>query len=148
MRTIQVLLVDDNPADVDLISEVLARRTGLHITAVTDGVAAISFFRGEGIYANALPPDFVILDLSLPMKDGRVVLAEVKADPVLRNIPISIFSTSEARQDILRSYELGANCYVRKPGNLADFCAAVTLIADFWLGLVRLPCEAMDEKRA
>jgi two-component system, chemotaxis family, response regulator Rcp1 len=79
------------------------------------------------------------------MKDGRVVLAEVKADPVLRNIPISIFSTSEARQDILRSYELGANCYVRKPGNLAEFCSAVTLIADFWLGLVRLPCEAIGK---
>jgi CheY-like chemotaxis protein len=83
----------------------------------------------------------VILDLNLPKKDGRAVLAEVKADPVLRKIPIAIFSTSEARQDIVRSYELGANCYVSKPGNLRDFSTAVTSIGEFWFGLARLPRE-------
>jgi CheY-like chemotaxis protein len=83
----------------------------------------------------------VILDLSLPGKDGRAVLAEVKSDPVLRKIPITIFSTSEAKQDIFRSYELGANCYVSKPGNLRDFISAVTSISEFWFGLAHLPRE-------
>ena len=142
MRTTEILLVDDNPADTDLTSEVLARNgCPSHIHAVVDGVEAIAFLRREGKYANALLPHFVILDLSLPKKDGRAVLAEVKADPVLREIPIVIFSTSEARQDIVRSYELGANCYVSKPGNLPDFISAVTSIGEFWLGLAHLPRE-------
>ena len=142
MRTTEVLLVDDNPADTDLTIEVLARSgCPSHIHAVTDGVQAIAFLRREGKYAHAAVPDIVILDLSLPGKDGRAVLAEVKADPVLRRIPIAIFSTSEARQDIMRSYELGANCYVSKPGNLRDFISAVTSIGEFWFGLARLPRE-------
>jgi chemotaxis family two-component system response regulator Rcp1 len=142
MRTTEILLADDNPADTDLTGEVLSRSGHpSHIQAVTDGVEAIEFLRREGKYANALRPDFVILDLNLPKKDGRAVLAEVKADPVLRKIPIAIFSTSEALQDIVRSYELGANCYVRKPGNLHDFISAVTSIGEFWFGLARLPRE-------
>jgi two-component system, chemotaxis family, response regulator Rcp1 len=142
MRMTEVLLVDDNPADTDLTSELLMRNgCPSHIQAVTDGVEAIAFLRREGKYANALLPDFVILDLSLPKKDGRAVLAEVKADPVLRKIPIAVFSTSEARQDIVRSYELGANCYVSKPGNLRDYISAVTSIGEFWFGLARLPRE-------
>jgi two-component system, chemotaxis family, response regulator Rcp1 len=142
MRIIEVLLVDDNPADADLTSEVLARNgCHIHIHAVTDGVEAIEFLCREGKYANALPPDFVILDLSLPKKDGRAVLAEIKANPLLRKIPIAIFSTSEAPQDIVQSYELGANCYVRKPGNLQDFISAVRSIGEFWFGLARLPHE-------
>ena len=142
MRPTEILLVDDNPADADLTSEVLARNDSpSHIHAVTNGVEAMAFLRREGEYANAILPDFVILDLSLPKKDGRAVLAEVKADPVLRKIPIAIFSTSKARQDIVRCYELGANCYVSKPGNLADFISAVTSIGDFWFGLARLPRE-------
>ena len=142
MRPPEVLLVDDNPADTDLTSEVLAR-TGSpsRIHAVTDGVEAMAFLRREGKYINALLPDLVILDLSLPKKDGRTVLAEVKADPVLRKIPIAIFSTSEALRDIVRSYELGANCYVSKPGNLQGFISAVTSIGEFWFGLARLPRE-------
>jgi chemotaxis family two-component system response regulator Rcp1 len=142
MRTTEVLLVDDNPADTDLTSEVLARNgCPSHIHAVINGVEAIAFLRRHGKYANVPRPDFVILDLSLPGKDGRAVLAEVKADPSLRQIPIAIFSTSEARQDILRSYELGANCYVSKPGNLRDFISAVTSIGEFWFGFVHLPRE-------
>jgi two-component system response regulator len=138
----EILLVDDNPADTDLTSEVL-EHSGCpsHIHTVADGVEATAFLRREGKYANALPPDFVILDLSLPKKDGRAVLAEIKADPILRKIPIMIFSTSEARQDVVRSYQLGANCYVSKPGNLQDYIAAVTAIGEFWFGLVRLPHE-------
>jgi CheY-like chemotaxis protein len=145
MKTTEILMVDDNPADSQLAAEVLARNScPSHIQFVTGGVQAIAFLRHEGEYANALSPDFVILDLNLPHKDGRAVLAEVKADPVLRKIPIAIFSTSAAQQDITRSYELGANCYVSKPGNLKDFVSAVTLIGDFWFGLARLPHE---EKR-
>jgi chemotaxis family two-component system response regulator Rcp1 len=142
MRTTEVLLVDDNPADTDLTSEVLAR-TGRpsHIHTVADGEAALAFLRREGKYANALLPDFVILDLNLPKKDGRTVLAEVKTDPVLRKIPIAIFSTSQAQRDIVRSYELGANCYVSKPGNLQAFISAVTSIGEFWFSLARLPRE-------
>jgi chemotaxis family two-component system response regulator Rcp1 len=142
MRPTEILLVDDNPADTDLTSEVLSRNgCPSHIHAVTDGVEAIAFLRREGKYANARLPDLVILDLNLPKKDGRTVLADVKADRLLRKIPIAIFSTSEARQDIVRSYELGANCYVSKPGNLQGFISAVTSIGDFWFGLARLPCE-------
>jgi two-component system, chemotaxis family, response regulator Rcp1 len=142
MRTTEVLLVDDNPADTDLTSEVLTRNgCPCHIHAVVDGEQAVAFLRRQGKYANAQLPDFVILDLSLPKKDGRAVLAEVKGDPVLRKIPIAIFSTSEARRDIVSSYELGANCYVSKPGNLSDFISAVTLIGEFWFGLAHLPSE-------
>jgi chemotaxis family two-component system response regulator Rcp1 len=142
MRATEILLVDDNPADTDLTSEVLMRNgCSTHIHAVVDGVEGIAFLRREGKYANVLLPDFVILDLNLPKKDGRAVLADVKADPVLRKIPIVIFSTSEARQDIERSYELGANCYVSKPGNLQGFISAVTSIGEFWFGLAHLPRE-------
>jgi chemotaxis family two-component system response regulator Rcp1 len=142
MRATEILLVDDNPADTDLTSEVLSRSgRPSHIHAVVNGADAIALLRREGKYANAILPDLVILDLNLPKKDGRAVLAEVKADPVLRKIPIAVFSTSEARQDIVRSYELGANCYVSKPGNLRDFISAVTSIGDFWFGSARLPRE-------
>jgi chemotaxis family two-component system response regulator Rcp1 len=140
LRVTEILLVDDNPADTDLTRDVMEHNgCPSHIHAVTDGVEAIAFLRQEGKHTNALPPDFVILDLNLPKKDGRSVLAEIKADPVLRKIPVAIFSTSEAPQDIVRSYELGANCYVTKPGNLQDFISAVTSIGEFWFGLARLP---------
>jgi two-component system, chemotaxis family, response regulator Rcp1 len=146
MRATEILLVDDNPADTGLTSEVLAGSgcpTNIH--AVIDGVEAIAFLRQKGKYANALLPDFVILDLEMPKMNGHAVLAEVKADPILRKIPIAVFSTSDARQDIARSYELGANCYVRKPGNLQDYISAVKSIGDFWFGSARLPREDTDE---
>ena len=140
MKTTEVLLVDDNPADTDLTSEILSRNgCPSHIHAVVNGAEAIAYLRQEGKYASAPRPDFVILDLNLPKKDGRAVLAEVKSDPVLRLIPIAIFSTSEATRDIVGSYELGANCYVSKPGNLQDFISAVTSIGEFWFGFARLP---------
>jgi two-component system, chemotaxis family, response regulator Rcp1 len=142
MRTIEVLLVDDNPADSDLTGEVLASNgRRVHVQAVPDGVAAIEFLRRQGNYAHALLPDFVILDLSLPRKDGFAVLTEVKADPFLWKIPIAVFSTSDRGQDITRSYELGANCYVSKPGNLTDFISAAAMLREFWCGFARLPRE-------
>jgi two-component system, chemotaxis family, response regulator Rcp1 len=142
MRATEILLVDDNPADTDLTSDALAGGGWTnHIHAVTDGTEAISFLRQKGKYANALLPDLVILDLEMPRMNGHAVLAEVKTDPVLRKIPIAIFSTSEAPQDITHSYELGANCYVRKPGNLQEYISAVKSIEEFWFGLARLPRE-------
>jgi chemotaxis family two-component system response regulator Rcp1 len=136
----EVLLVDDNPADIDLTSDVLAKsKRHFHVNVVSDGQEAISFLRREGKYAKAPALDLVVLDLNLPRKDGRQVLSDIKSDPALAKIPVVIFTTSQANSDISRSYELGANCYLRKPGNLADFVAVVQSMADFWLGFASLP---------
>ena len=139
------MLVDDNPGDIDLTSDVLGKsKWRLHVSAANDGEEAISFLRRRGKYEKAPCPDLIVLDLNLPGKDGRSVLAEVKSDPGLATIPVVIFTTSQASSDITRSYELGANCYLRKPGNLADFEAIVQSMADFWLGFASLP---QKEKR-
>ena len=136
----EVLLVDDNPADIDLTCEALKKsKRPLHVSAVGDGAEAISFLRRQGKYANASSPDLIVLDLNLPRRDGREVLAELKSDPNLSKIPVVVFTTSQANSDITRSYELGANCYLRKPGNLADFVAVVQSMAEFWLGFASLP---------
>jgi chemotaxis family two-component system response regulator Rcp1 len=135
-----ILLVDDNPADVDLAREALQgnfRR--IQIESAEDGEEALAFLYRIGIKAKKPRPDLVILDLNLPKKDGRAVLAEVKADADLRTIPIVVFSTSRSMSDIGRSYELGANCYVNKPGNLKDYLAAVQSIEQFWFGSANLP---------
>jgi CheY-like chemotaxis protein len=138
----QVLLVDDNPADVGLTQEALAGgRHQSRISNVVDGEEAMAFLRRAGCYANAVRPDLVILDLNLPRKDGRAVLADVKADEHLRTIPIVVFSTSRSMLDIARSYELGANCYVGKPGNLQDFFRVMRSIEEFWIGSALLPRE-------
>ena len=138
----QVLLVDDNPADVGLAREALAggrHRSG--IRHVADGEEAMAYLHRAGQYGNATRPDLLILDLNLPKKDGRAVLAEAKADTSLRTIPIVVFSTSRSMLDIARSYELGANCYVSKPGNLKDYLLAVQSIEEFWFGSASLPRE-------
>ena len=141
----EVLLVDDNPADIDLMSEALVKsKRQFRTNVVSDGAEAVSFLRRLGKYAEAPPVDLVVLDLNLPRKDGREVLSEIKADPALAQIPVVIFTTSQADSDITRSYELGANCYLRKPGNLPDFEAVVQSMADFWLGFASLP---QKEKR-
>lgn len=142
-----ILLVDDNPADSDLTLEILTRQgCEGHVQAVVDGVEAIAFLRGEGKYAGVLNPHLMVLDLNMPRKDGRAVLAAVRADPVLRRIPVVIFTSSSAQKDILRSYELGASCYVNKPGNLSDFVTAVTEIARFWMGCVCMPSRELPGK--
>ena len=136
----EILVVDDNPADIGLVREALAHSTfSSHINSVEDGVAAMAFLGRREKYVNAVRPDLVILDLNLPRKDGLAVLAAMKAGPDLRRIPVVIFSTSQLRKDIVRSYELGANCYVRKPGNLEEFLAALKSIEEFWFGFVNLP---------
>ena len=137
MRTAtEVLLVDDNPGDTDLTAEVLSRNASpSHVHSVGDGVEAMAFLRCTGKYAGAPPPHLIMLGLNMPRKDGFTVLAEVKSDPALRKTPIVIFSASLTRSDVARSYDLGANNYVGKPGNLKGFVAAVTAIGNFWFGV-------------
>jgi two-component system, chemotaxis family, response regulator Rcp1 len=138
----EVLLVDDNPADVVLVREALTgSKHHSHISNVADGEQAMAFLHRAGQYMNAPRPDLMMLDLNLPKKDGRAVLAEVKADAKLRAIPVVIFSTSRSILEIARSYELGANCYVSKPGNLQEYFLAVKSIEEFWFGSASLPRE-------
>ena len=139
-KAIEILLVEDNPADVRLTLEALKdtkMRNTLNV--VEDGVEAIAYLRREGKFAKAARPDLILLDLNLPRKDGREVLAEVKADEDLRRIPIVILTTSKAEQDIVKTYNLHANCYITKPVDLEQFVTVVKAIEDFWLTIVRLP---------
>jgi two-component system, chemotaxis family, response regulator Rcp1 len=139
-RPVEILLVEDNLGDARLTQEALKEgkiRNNLH--HVKDGVEALAFLRREGGYAGAPTPDIVLLDLNLPKKDGRQVLAEMKASEALKTIPVVVLTTSEAEQDILRSYELHANCYVTKPVDLEKFISIVRAIEDFWLAVVKLP---------
>lgn len=137
---IEVLLVEDDPGDVLLIQEAFdfnKVRNNLH--CVSDGEQAIAFLRGEGQYAGKPRPDLVLLDLNLPRKDGREVLAEVKADEALRTIPVVVLTTSEAEEDVLRSYQLHANAYVTKPVDFERFIEVVRQIDEFFVQVVRLP---------
>lgn len=137
---IEILLVEDNPGDVRLTIEALKEDKVLnHLSVAMDGVEAMAFLRHEGQYADAPRPDLVLLDLNLPKKDGREVLDEIKRDPDLRSIPVVILTTSQAEQDILKSYDLHANCYVTKPVDLHQFMSAVKSIEDFWFTVVKLP---------
>jgi CheY-like chemotaxis protein len=137
---IEILLVEDNPGDVELTREALHdSKVHMRLSVVPDGVEALAFLRREGTYADAPRPDLVLLDLNLPRKDGRGVLAEVKQDPALKHIPIVILTSSQAEQDILRAYELQANCYVTKPVDLDQFITIVRSIEQFWFTVVKLP---------
>jgi CheY-like chemotaxis protein len=140
LELIDVLLVEDDVADVLLIEEAFADnkvRNRLH--RVGDGVEAIAFMRREGEYADAPRPDLVLLDLNLPRKDGREVLAEVKADEALKHIPVVVLTTSKADEDILRSYKLHANAYVTKPVDFERFIEVVRQIDEFFVTVVKLP---------
>jgi CheY-like chemotaxis protein len=137
---IQVLLVEDNPGDVRLTKEALKEGKLLNqLTVVGDGVEALLFLRKEGIYADAPQPELILLDLNLPKKDGREVLAEIKADPNLRRIPVVVLTTSSSEEDILKIYDLHANCYITKPVDLEQFMGVVKSIEDFWVSVVKLP---------
>jgi CheY-like chemotaxis protein len=126
----------------DLTEEALSDGKVLnHLHWVEDGVEALAFLRRQGKYTKAPRPDLILLDLNLPKKDGREVLAQIKADPSLKLIPVVILSTSAAERDILNTYELNANCYVTKPIDLEQFISVVKLIEEFWLALVKLPSE-------
>ncbi len=139
-RPVEVLLVEDNIGDVRLTQEAL-REAKVHnnLSVVNDGVEAMAFLRREGKYAGAPRPDLVLLDLNMPRKDGRAVLAEVKADPNLRRIPVVVLTTSKAEEDIVRSYELHANSYVTKPVDFEQFMKVVQSIEGFWLTVVKYP---------
>lgn len=139
-RPIVVLLVEDDPGDVLMTREAFAD-SKLHNTleVVSDGVEALAYLRGESEYATRPRPDLILLDLNLPRKDGREVLAEVKADPELSSIPVVVLTTSEAEEDILRSYKLHANAYVTKPVDFEQFIGAIRQIDDFFVTVVRLP---------
>jgi two-component system response regulator len=137
---IQILLVEDNPGDVELTREALHdTKVHMELSVVQDGVEAMAFLRREGRYADAPRPDLILLDLNLPRKDGRGVLSEVKADPVLRHIPVVVLTSSQAEQDIVRAYDLHANCYVTKPVDLDQFVKIVRSIEQFWFTVVKLP---------
>lgn len=137
---IQVLLVEDNPADVDLAREALEMsKLRLHVSVAKDGVDALEFLNRRGPYADAPRPDLILLDLNLPRKSGRELLAEIKRDSALKRIPIVILSSSEAEKDVLQSYNLGANCYVTKPVDFRVFQSVVQGIEGFWFSIVKLP---------
>ncbi len=137
---IEVLLVEDDPGDVLLIKEAFEfNKVQNSLHCVSDGEQALAFLRSEGEYAGKPRPDLVLLDLNLPRKDGREVLAEVKADAQLRTIPVVILTTSEAEEDVLRSYQLHANAYVTKPVDFERFIEVVRQIDEFFVQVVRLP---------
>ena len=141
-RPVEILLVEDNPGDVDLTRETLLDSKLLnHMSVVNNGVEAMAYLRREGKYVDATRPDLILLDLNLPKKDGREVLAEVKVDERLRRIPVVVLTTSSAEKDILQTYDLHANCYITKPVNLDQFSAVVRAIENFWFTIVRLPPE-------
>jgi two-component system, chemotaxis family, response regulator Rcp1 len=142
MEPVEILLVEDNLADVRLTQETLKEeKLNNNLSVVNDGVEALAFLRREGKYANAVRPDLILLDLNLPRKDGREVLAEIKEDPDLKTIPVVVLTISEAEKDILESYNLHANCYIVKPLDLNQFSKVVKSIQDFWLTIVKLPSK-------
>jgi two-component system response regulator len=137
---IEVLLVEDDPGDVLLTREAFEHnKVSNRLHVVNDGEQAMAFLRGEGVFGRAPRPDLILLDLNLPRKDGREVLAEIKSDPGLRVIPVVILTTSEAEEDILRSYHLHANAYVSKPVDFEQFIKVVRQIDDFFVTVVKLP---------
>lgn len=137
-----IFLVEDNKADIRLIQEALKDSQLPHeIVTVRNGVDAMAFLRQEGEYANAPRPDLILLDLNLPRKDGREVLAEIKADPSLKRIPVVVLTTSHNEEDIHQSYNLHVNCYITKSRNLSQLFTIVRGIEEFWLKTVTLPCD-------
>lgn len=139
-EAIDVLLVEDDPADVDLTKESLKEsKVTVNLHVVNDGLKALQYLRREASYAGAARPDVVLLDLNLPKKDGREVLRDIKQDEDLKRIPVVILTTSDTETDILKSYDLGANCYITKPVGLDQFSKVVRAIEEFWFSVVKLP---------
>jgi len=135
----EVLLVEDNPGDVRLTLEAFKEgKIHHHLSVVSDGVEALAFLRREGPYANAPQPDLILLDLNLPKKDGRDVLAEIKDEEHLKQIPVLVLTTSNSAKDILETSELHANCYITKPVDFGQFVTVVKLIEDFWFTVTKL----------
>jgi chemotaxis family two-component system response regulator Rcp1 len=140
---IEILLVEDSPGDVRLTREAFKdAKVHMNLHVASDGTEAMAFLRREGDYANVPRPDLILLDLNLPKKDGREVLGEIKESPTLKSIPVVVLTTSASEADILKSYNLHANCYITKPVGLNGFLDVVKSIDDFWLTVVKLPSEA------
>ena len=141
-RPIEILLVEDNPGDVRLTEEALKEGKVLNTLHITkDGVEAMAFLHREAQYTDAPRPDLILLDLNLPKKDGREVLAEIKTDDELKRIPVVILTTSSAEEDIIKTYNFHANCYITKPVDLEQFINVVKSIKSFWVNVVKLPLE-------
>lgn len=139
-RPIEILLVEDNAGDVRLTVEAFRdAKVRNNMAVVRDGVEAMQYLRQEGEFSDNERPDVILLDLNLPRMDGREVLAKLKKDPSLKNIPVVILTTSEAESDILQAYELHANCYITKPVDLEQFVTVVKSIEEFWFEIVKLP---------
>lgn len=142
-RPIEVLLIEDSPGDVRLTREAFKdAKVHVNLHVASDGVEAMAFLRCEDKYADAPRPDLILLDLNLPKKDGREVLEEIKESPSLKIIPVVVLTTSASEEDILRSYQYHANCYITKPVALDGFLKVVNSIDNFWLSIVKLPHEA------
>ncbi|MEH1801905.1 MAG: response regulator [Nostoc sp.] len=139
---IEVLLVEDNPGDAQLTRIALEdSKISIHLNVVEDGVEAMAFLRKQDKYVKAAHPDIILLDLNLPRKDGREVLAEIKGDENLKRIPVVVLTTSQAEEDILKAYNLCANCYITKPVDFDQFVKIVQSIENFWFAIVKLPPE-------
>lgn len=142
LQQVEILLVEDNPADVVMIHSAFEDFKMLNtLQVVEDGVEALEFLRGQGNFAGSPRPDLIMLDLNLPRKNGREVLAEIKTDPALLNIPVVVLTTSKSEQDVLEAYDLHANCYIVKPVGFANFVEAIKSIKNYWFSLVTLPSE-------
>jgi two-component system, chemotaxis family, response regulator Rcp1 len=148
-QPVEILLVEDNPGDVDLTKEALERaKVANRLQVVEDGAEALDFLFRRGAYADACRPDIILLDLNLPKKDGREVLSEIKADQELADIPVVVLTTSQAEEDIVRAYRLHANCYITKPVDFRQFLRVVEAIEDFWLTVVKLPGKTAGQLRS
>lgn len=145
VRPIEILLVEDNPGDVRLTQEAFkSNKITNNLYVAKDGVEAMAFLNQEGEYADCSRPDLILLDLNLPKKDGREVLADIKADDRLKRIPVVILTTSSSEEDVLKTYGLHANCYVTKPVDFEQFLFVVKSIQDFWFSIVMLPNPSSD----
>ena len=141
-KPIEILLVEDNPGDVRLTREALkSGKVWSNLHVVEDGEAALTFLRQQGSYTYAPRPDLILLDLNLPKKDGREVLSIIKADEHLKRIPVVVLTTSQAEEDILKAYNLNANCYITKPVDFDQFLKVVRVVEEFWLTIVKLPAR-------
>jgi two-component system response regulator len=139
-RPVEILLVEDSPSDADLtVAALAAAKVSNRLNIVEDGVQAMAFLRRAGPYAEAPQPDLILLDLNLPRKDGREVLAEIKSDERLKSIPVVVLTTSQAEKDVLQAYKLQASCYVTKPVDFQQFLEVVKAVEGFWLTVVKLP---------
>ncbi|MBI5374702.1 MAG: response regulator [Candidatus Schekmanbacteria bacterium] len=146
IKPIEILLVEDSPGDVRLTQECLREaKVNNRLSIVGDGVEAMAFLRNEGKYVNSPRPELILLDLNLPKKDGREVLSEIKGDANLKRIPVVVLTVSKSEEDILKTYDLHANCYITKPIDFAQFLNVVKCIEEFWLTVVKLPKNGKHE---